>query len=232
MCERMVNSETVILLFSRLPEEEAIHKRLSIDGMENLKIWNTLDHHITKVASSTGLPYIKFNENFQQGNTFGERITNAISKVFLLGFTNIILVGGDCPDLNKSHFLTTRQAFLNGNEIIVGPDRRGGIYLLGISRNAFNKELFLKFDWQTRDLYTGIKAYALSFRHKFLSFLRDVNVLGDAIILNNEKFEKFSPFLLLTCTINIFFEGVFTYIKSLLPITNIALRAPPAISLL
>lgn len=67
----------------------------------------------------------------QRSGHLGLRMGRAFREAFRAGCKRVVLVGTDCPGL--SVFLL-RQAFhhLQDNEVVLGPARDGGYYLLGL----------------------------------------------------------------------------------------------------
>lgn len=76
--------------------------------------------------------------HFQEGASFGERLENAIESLARLGYHEIVIVGQDVPDLEPADIF---EAFLRLEEhrLVLGPDHRGGCYLIGIHANDRGK---------------------------------------------------------------------------------------------
>lgn len=66
---------------------------------------------------------------------FGRRLQNAVERLSALGYQKIVIVGADCPQLNASDIA---QAFaqLETKRMVLGPDHRGGCYLIGLDAAA------------------------------------------------------------------------------------------------
>lgn len=67
----------------------------------------------------------------QQGATFAERLENAVETLAGLGYTQVVIVGRDCPDLEAADI---ERAFeqLDDYRLVLGPDHRGGCYLIAL----------------------------------------------------------------------------------------------------
>ena len=67
----------------------------------------------------------------QSGSSFGEKLENAVATLADLGYTKVVIVGSDCPDLEPADI---QQAFsaLKQRRLVLGPDHRGGCYLIGL----------------------------------------------------------------------------------------------------
>ncbi|WP_352420241.1 TIGR04282 family arsenosugar biosynthesis glycosyltransferase [Proteiniborus sp.] len=79
----------------------------------------------------------------QIGEDLGVRMSNAIEHVLKLGYSEVILIGSDIPDIQPGEIL---EAFsiLKDNDICLGPTFDGGYYLIGMKkpyRELFNSKL-------------------------------------------------------------------------------------------
>jgi hypothetical protein len=65
----------------------------------------------------------------QAGRDFAARLENAIEKINELGYGETVVIGRDCPSLRPSD---VEQAFaeLELRKLVLGPDHRGGCYLI------------------------------------------------------------------------------------------------------
>ncbi len=171
---------TAILVFSRTAEEEVQFKKLSKNHQDNIAICKNLYEQTHKAAVSSNLPVLDCSKQQQSGNNFAENITEAITFGFSKGFEHLIVIGTDCPGLTKSHIKNAYTALHAGNDIVAGQDMRGGIYLLGIRKTAFEGTSFLGFSWQTNKLYTEIKNYSSQYNFAKLNpVLLDINSKKD-----------------------------------------------------
>lgn len=84
----------------------------------------------------------------QAGNGLGERLKNAFADAFEQGFSKVVAIGSDSPDLPED-FL--RRAFeqLESHDAVIGPSSDGGYYLIGFSENSFVTEAFDCIAWST-----------------------------------------------------------------------------------
>lgn len=143
----MNTKDTAILIFANSAQTEAERKPFKSADI----LFKTLNKEIETKVKKTGLPYFIISDNIQTGDSFGERFTNAIQTIFNKGFVNIITVGNDTPHLKTAH-LNKTIAKLQTNDIVLGPSRDGGFYLMGLSKQVFNAEAFKKLPWQTSAL--------------------------------------------------------------------------------
>lgn len=133
-----------------------------------------------QAVQETGLPFFLVDEYLQEGNGFGEKFANAISSVFQKDCHNVIVIGNDCPELS-SKFLLDAADKINENKLVIGPDRNGGIYLLGISAKIFDSKTFIEIPWQTGGVYNALLDYrdCVCFDLCLLEKLSDFNNLSD-----------------------------------------------------
>lgn len=75
-------------------------------------------------------------KTIQNGRDLGERMKNAFDDGFKMGYTQIVLIGSDLPDISKDIVV---KAFtqLDKNEAVFGPAEDGGYYLIGLT-NTFD----------------------------------------------------------------------------------------------
>jgi glycosyltransferase A (GT-A) superfamily protein (DUF2064 family) len=81
----------------------------------------------------------------QSGRGFAERFENAIETLARLGYDEVVAVGRDCPGL---HAFDIEHAFaeLASKKLVLGPDHRGGCYLIAF--RAADRELLREVRWK------------------------------------------------------------------------------------
>jgi glycosyltransferase A (GT-A) superfamily protein (DUF2064 family) len=82
------------------------------------------------LVQKTKLPYFISDESTQQG-FFGDKLSHAIQSVLIE--VMIKLLGNDSPGLHLNHL---QEAFLElqDKSVVLGPDFKGGTYLMGFSK--------------------------------------------------------------------------------------------------
>lgn len=176
-CTMDFSSTTAILLFAQSNTVESALKAVVSRKKQNDALWSKMNQRALQTVHKTNLPYFISNENSQQGNTFGEKLSHAIETVFDQGFDKVIVIGNDSPGLTKHHLLRAKGA-LEDNDWVFGPDYNGGTYLIGVSKAVFDKEKFININWQTSKVFTELKALS-SGNSLLLSHLSDFNSLDD-----------------------------------------------------
>lgn len=148
-------------MFSRHAREEVEQKgygrsfrKRQVGVMVDMLIQHTLQE-----AYASTLPVLRLFTGSQHGETFGERFANAIESGFEAGFERLIICGTDTPDLTSEQFLSV-AAKLNTHQLILGPSADGGVYLIGIHRQAYNRKSFLEIPWLTARVCDALVAYA------------------------------------------------------------------------
>jgi len=110
----------------------------------------------------------------QDEGDLGERLSRSFDTARDQGFHRVVLVGADCPDLSLE-ILQDAFTALAGLDLVLGPARDGGYYLIGLSRPA--PELFRGQSWGAAGLLTATLAIAqsLGFSVQLLEELADVD---------------------------------------------------------
>lgn len=114
----------------------------------------------------------------QSGNGLGERMEHAFRHAFEQGYDRVVLIGSDCGEIT-AEILEAAFLRLKTNEIVIGPARDGGYYLIGMSE--FEPTLFREMEWSTSTvLYETKQRIQKSGRSSFsLPELGDVDTIED-----------------------------------------------------
>ena len=217
--------DTLILLFSR-PDNG---KQLATTARAHQQVWRTLQQHSRQQAAATGLPVRLWDAAQQVGSTFAERLTHALSTLQQEGWQRVIIIGDDCPELRHMQLTTAARALENGHSVL-GPDKEGGAYLIGLALAAFNPATFLTLPWQTDHLLPAL-AERLSQTGPLhtLSAQQDVDTLYalQQLVHSHRLVLPLQRMLssLITAAWAVLVE---TTTSSLLPIPIRAYRGPPA----
>lgn len=196
----MTNSadQTLLMVFLKWPEAGRVKTRLArkIGEKAALDIYRKLLEHTRAVAVAVdtnrqawiaptdhsihweewGRP--QFDRHDQPPGHLGEKMQNAFKHGFSSGYNRIVIIGSDCPTLQPSHI---EQAFreLRHSDVVLGPSRDGGYYLLGLNR--YRPRLFEEMPWSRPGLYdktlSMIEEEQLSL--KTLEELNDIDTAAD-----------------------------------------------------
>jgi len=82
----------------------------------------------------------------QEGINLGERLERAVQSAFQTGTQRVVVIGADCPELDQDDLCNAFDK-LSGNDLVLGPARDGGYYLIGLRANR--PELFRGIEWGT-----------------------------------------------------------------------------------
>ncbi|MFY0683429.1 MAG: TIGR04282 family arsenosugar biosynthesis glycosyltransferase [Balneola sp.] len=91
----------------------------------------------------------EFNKRVQIEGDLGEKMSNAFKTSFEEGMEKVILIGSDCPTLTGA---IMEEAFnkLNENDVVFGPSKDGGYYLIGMS--SYCPEVLTDIAWSTEEV--------------------------------------------------------------------------------
>ena len=151
----MPNSSTAILLFSRTASAEAKVKSFGAGHTGDDRIARGLIERTEVTLAKTGLPVFRSCEATQVEGSFGQRMADAMDQVYAKGFERVLVVGNDCPSILPSHLRAAAQMLEQGQNVL-GPDRRGGVWLIGLQRKDFSADQLVNLSWETPDLYADM----------------------------------------------------------------------------
>ncbi len=231
----MRNTHTAILLFSKFSQQKRANDKVFLrnkDALKNQQIAATLLEYTQHIAQKTKLPLFWIGAEEQVGETFGERISHATQQVLNKGFQHIIIIGDDCPSLSLGDFQKTLKAF-SKNQASIGLAKDGGTYLIGITRQHFQKNKFTHLAWQKQNLGEDLIAYLNNLDAKicFLSTKSDIdNYLDWAEVMQllpyTHRFKKSIQLLFFT---SFFSEIIYLYLyQPVFYFSQKSLRAPPS----
>jgi len=154
-------SSTAILIFSRTASNEAAVKQFDWHGGKkgNQRIAQYLIEKTVHTARQSGLPIFLHYDTETADTTFGERLADAMERIYQQGFLKVIVIGNDSPELTPE-VLTNASRALEQAAYVFGPATDGGVYLIGLSRTHYDREAFVRLPWQTNQLQAALHAAA------------------------------------------------------------------------
>jgi len=202
--EEREKTNELLFVFVRNPELGKVKTRLaaSVGDKTALAIYKFLLAHTQKVTQH--LPCDKavyysvnvrehdiWNKNTYQkhqqiGENLGSRMQHAFIDSFNNGYEKVIIIGSDLPDLEERHILEAFQQ-LNTNDVVLGPAKDGGYYLLGMKK--LHPNIFQNKKWGTSSVREETLKDLEKVAVHLLEELNDVDVLED--IENHPSFEQF-----------------------------------------
>jgi rSAM/selenodomain-associated transferase 1 len=202
-----MSAKKCILLFIKSPETGMVKSRLARDVNESmalslykhfvldilqtmqtsrypLKICYYPPDALEKVSAWLGKGYSYTPQN---GKDLGERMKNAFLEAFSGGFTPVVLVGSDIPDLTGS--IADKALDLNPYDAVIGPSHDGGYYLIGFKQDTFIPAIFEKMPWGTDKVFRKTMTF---FRKKnytvhILPERRDIDRIEDLMAFAERK---------------------------------------------
>ena len=202
--EHKINSENLLLIFTRNPELGKAKTRLAktVGDETALEIYKFLlertKNIATEVSSDKAVYYsVKVRENdiwdaniFQKhqqvGEDLGIRMLNAFKNGFKNGYKKVMIIGSDLYDLSSENI---EKAFiaLNQNDVVIGPAEDGGYYLLGM--NSLQENVFKNKDWGTETVRKNTLEDLQDKKVLLLEELNDIDVFED--IEHHSAFQQF-----------------------------------------
>lgn len=159
-----------IIIFLKYPELGRSKTRLAATvGAENaLKVYQELLEHTRLITKDLNFDKYLFYDKvtphkmpwgdgiyqtaFQVQADLGGRMSNAFEQLFQKGYERILIIGSDCYDLTQE-ILEEAIHKLKNKEVVIGPAKDGGYYLLGLTR--WIPELFTDVKWSTDEVFTS-----------------------------------------------------------------------------
>jgi glycosyltransferase A (GT-A) superfamily protein (DUF2064 family) len=154
---------------------------------------SAIDVHLFTSAGNVGVPSARMHR--QSGHGFAERFENAIETMAQLGYDEIVAIGRDCPGLRAAD-IEHAFAELASKKLVLGPDHRGGCYLIAF-RTA-DRELLRDVRWKRNTDCAQLSERA-GMPHVFLLPVKhDLDSWSDVRIFasTGELLARFASFLL------------------------------------
>lgn len=226
-----MNKSTAILLFSRTATDEAAHKTFdsNLGKKGNIAIAKQLIQHSLAVAQATQLPVFSSYSDQQKGSCFGERLANAIEAIYTKGFDAVLVIGNDSPSLTSALLLESKE-LLASNNLVLGPSKDGGVYLIGIQKSAYNRQKFIDLAWESDALQASWEDYNNSI--SWLTVQQDIDHSLDFQLVLKQLKTSFYPFYQQLIAILATYQYIeFDYSNTILQIQTtqqtLSLRGPP-----
>ncbi len=154
-----MSNDTAILIFGRHAAIEAQHKlsaRPLTKGAQRL--CRVLLQQTRRTAKAAGLPVVWVSSSEQQGSSFGERLCHALDQVWSQGYSRVLLVGTDTPDLS-ARLLRQAADTLQQGQAVLGAAKDGGIYLMGLQRGQYCPKALAALPWEQATLFRALHHY-------------------------------------------------------------------------
>ena len=187
----------VLIIFTRYPEPGKTKTRLipslGPDGAAGLQRRMT-EHTLTRVREFQGYRPVSVEVRYEGGNQhlieqwlgvdipsrpqgngdLGQRMARAFHEAFQAGMGRVVLVGTDIPHITP-RILHGAFESLRSTDVVLGPARDGGYYLIGMRRAS--PQLFVDLPWGTEKVMKRTKriSHDLGLSVVLLDTLEDVD---------------------------------------------------------
>lgn len=162
----ILNSALIIFVRNPVPGKVKTRLASTLGNEKALAIYKILLSHTHTVSKALPVDKFIFYDDFinpydfweneiyekkiQQGRDLGERMANAFTHLFRKNYRKIVIIGSDCFELTNE-IITEAFRSLSQNDVVIGPAKDGGYYLLGMNR--FIPELFREKKWSSDSVY-------------------------------------------------------------------------------
>jgi len=199
-------SKKALIIFTRNPELGKVKTRLakSVGDESALNIYKFLLKHTVQITKNLNVDkYVFYSESIhrddiwnpdifrkklQTGNDLGERMNNAFSEIFGIGYEKAIVIGSDMFDLNQKDLETAFDA-MQTNQFVIGPATDGGYYLLGMKE--VNSEIFQNKTWGTNTVLEATLEDLKNKKYVLLEERNDIDYFED--IKDIDVLQQFLP---------------------------------------
>lgn len=188
-------SDSLLMIFVKNLIPGMVKTRLAKDiGIDKaLDVYQELVDHTHKISKKVEVDravyyseYIEvedlwsedhFEHKLQKGNTLGEKMSIAFDEAFD-SYKKVVIIGSDCYDLS-SKILKEAFEMLEEHDVVVGPAKDGGYYLLGM--NDYFPQLFEEKEYSTENVLQELitETEALQLNVYQLPELSDVDTIED-----------------------------------------------------
>ena len=189
-------TKQLLIIFYRNPQVGKVKTRLAatVGDQKALDVFRQLSLHIKSITENLPQHKIVFYSDFmdlidmwpnahylkalQQGEGLGERMKAAFDAAFETGYTSVCIIGTDCYELT-SEIIGRGFDALNTADVVIGPARDGGYYLLGMNR--LYPAVFEHKQWSTDTVFRDtIRDFdLLGLKYVILPVLSDVDKEDD-----------------------------------------------------
>jgi glycosyltransferase A (GT-A) superfamily protein (DUF2064 family) len=157
MAIQTLGDHTAVLFFSHRPEREWQNKRfVRRDYAKHRQVAEALYQHARSAVHDSGLPVLEATDERQRGRGFGSRFANAVADAFAKGYDHVIAVGSDCPRLHEIDWTGVAAQLEDGTPVLGPTPDRDGAYLIGLSREQFDRAQFEALPWTTSTLFSAL----------------------------------------------------------------------------
>jgi hypothetical protein len=139
-----------------------------------VQLWATASHEYWGELAQQ----YAFRLHLQVGDGLGERMAHAL-RDGLAGNRSVVLIGSDCPFIDRNYLAQAFAALAGATPIVLGPARDGGYVLLGLNR--FDARIFEQIPWGSEKVLerTVRQLSAIGWPYSQLAAMTDIDHPGD-----------------------------------------------------
>lgn len=189
-------NRNALIIFVRNPVMGKVKTRIAavLGKQEALRIYRELLHHTHDISTNIDADkYVFYSDHLepgdlweddryqkylQQGDTLGEKMNDAFTRLYDKGHEKVVVIGSDCFELTTG-ILANAFDVLGDNDAVAGPARDGGYYLLGMKKMI--PQVFNEKKWSTGSVYAATLAdfERAGIRYFVLPVLHDLDTAED-----------------------------------------------------
>lgn len=187
-------SKNALIIFTRNPELGKCKTRLAkaIGDAAALEIYKYLLNHTAEISKNIKADKFVFysediaendlwdeaiyRKKLQYGPDLGARMENAFTELFQLNYEKVLIIGSDLLDLNTKQVDDAFQ-LLDINDIVIGPAKDGGYYLLGMKTLHLN--VFKDRAWGTSTVFKETINDIQNSTYALIEELNDIDTFED-----------------------------------------------------
>ena len=161
--------KSLIIVFCKNPRLGGVKSRLArkVGKHKALEVYNYLLAHTSDCVKESGFSAAVFYSEFipeadlwdevaqykvlQEGSDLGARMQLAFQWAFNKGFEFVLIIGSDLWSL-KSKDIDLSFKLLLTHDVVIGPAKDGGYYLLGLKQ--LRKNIFKNIPWSTDQVFS------------------------------------------------------------------------------
>ncbi len=161
-------ADALLIIFYRNPEYGSVKTRLAatIGDTKAMCVFKGLAEHTKNITQGLLVDKVAFysdhvehddlwtkavnQKNVQHGADLGKRMNNAFTWGFENGYKRVCVIGTDCLELTTDILTKAFESLLSA-DVVIGPARDGGYYLLGMT--GPHREFFRNKRWSTKTVY-------------------------------------------------------------------------------
>ncbi|HEY5689280.1 MAG TPA: TIGR04282 family arsenosugar biosynthesis glycosyltransferase [Yeosuana sp.] len=187
-------SKNALIIFTRNPELGKCKTRLAktIGDEAALEVYKYLLKHTAEISKNIKADKFVFysdgvtkddlwntsifRKKLQYGPDLGTRMENAFTELFQLNYKKVVIIGSDLLDLKTKHVDDAFQ-LLETNELVIGPAKDGGYYLLGMK--SLHLKIFKNKAWGNSTVFKDTIKDIQNSSYALMKELNDIDTFED-----------------------------------------------------